>query len=56
MRILETIGRKILNVAQGTGEMLALLLETVYYCKEAPRNWPARHCIERRRNYGTRNR
>ncbi|HXV21004.1 MAG TPA: ABC transporter permease [Desulfuromonadales bacterium] len=41
MRILETIGRKILNAAQGAGEMLALLLETVYYCKEAPRNLPA---------------
>jgi phospholipid/cholesterol/gamma-HCH transport system permease protein len=41
MRILEPIGRKILNVAQGAGEMLALLLETAYYCKEAPRNLPA---------------
>jgi len=32
------IGRKLLNVAQGLGEMLALLCETVYYFKEAPRN------------------
>lgn len=29
---------KLLNVAQGLGEMLALLCETVYYFKEAPRN------------------
>jgi len=41
MRILETLGRKILNVAQGAGEMLALLLETVYYFKDAPRNLPS---------------
>ncbi|MBW2476511.1 MAG: ABC transporter permease [Deltaproteobacteria bacterium] len=33
-----SIGHKILSTAQGTGEMIALLLETVYYCKEAPRN------------------
>jgi phospholipid/cholesterol/gamma-HCH transport system permease protein len=39
--MLETLGRKILNVAQGAGEMLALLLETVYYCKDAPRNLPS---------------
>ena len=30
-----------LNVAQGLGEMLALLCETVYYFKEAPRNLPS---------------
>lgn len=41
MQMLETLGRKILNVAQGAGEMLALLLETVYYCKDAPRNLPS---------------
>lgn len=41
MRVLEILGRKILNIAQGTGEMLALLLETVYYIKEAPRNLPS---------------
>jgi len=41
MRMLETLGRKLLNVAQGTGEMLALLLETLYYIKEAPRNLPS---------------
>lgn len=37
----EAFGRKILHAAQTTGEMLALLLETVYYFKEAPRNLPS---------------
>ena len=32
------IGRKLLDMAQGIGEMLALLCETVYYFKEIPRN------------------
>jgi len=38
MRPITTIGRKILDVAQGVGEMLLLLCETVYFFKEAPRN------------------
>jgi phospholipid/cholesterol/gamma-HCH transport system permease protein len=38
MRFLNIIITKLLNVAQGLGEMLALLCETVYYFKEAPRN------------------
>jgi phospholipid/cholesterol/gamma-HCH transport system permease protein len=37
----EAFGRKILHAAQTTGEMLALLVETVYYFKEAPRNLPS---------------
>jgi len=37
----ERIGRKILGAAQATGEMVALLVETVYYFKAAPRNLPA---------------
>ncbi|ALC16603.1 ABC transport permease subunit [Desulfuromonas soudanensis] len=37
----EAFGRKILHAAQTTGEMLALLLETVYFFKEAPRNLPS---------------
>lgn len=37
----ERIGRKILGVAQTAGEMVALLVETVYYFKAAPRNLPA---------------
>jgi len=41
MRMLEVLGRKLLDVAQGTGEMLALFLETLYYFKEAPRNLPS---------------
>jgi phospholipid/cholesterol/gamma-HCH transport system permease protein len=36
--MLERIGKKILDVAQAAGEMLALLVETLYFCKEAPRN------------------
>jgi phospholipid/cholesterol/gamma-HCH transport system permease protein len=39
--MLDRIGKRILDVAQAAGEMLALLLETVYYIKEAPRNLPA---------------
>lgn len=38
MRFITVIVDKLLNVAQGLGEMLALLCETVYYFKEAPRN------------------
>jgi len=38
MRFFNIIINKLLNVAQGLGEMLALLCETVYYFKEAPRN------------------
>ena len=38
MRPITTIGRKILDIAQGVGEMLLLLCETVYFFKEAPRN------------------
>ncbi len=37
--MLRIIGRKLLRTAQATGEMLALLLETLYYFKDAPRNW-----------------
>ncbi len=39
--MLEALGRKILGTAQTTGEMLALLVETLFYFKEAPRNLPA---------------
>lgn len=38
MRFINMMVGKLLNVAQGLGEMLALLCETVYYFKEAPRN------------------
>jgi len=38
MRFFTIIISKLLNVAQGLGEMLSLLCETVYYFKEAPRN------------------
>jgi phospholipid/cholesterol/gamma-HCH transport system permease protein len=41
MRPLSLIGQKILNTAQAAGEMLALLAETVYFIKEAPRNLPS---------------
>ena len=41
IRFITFIGRKLLNVAQGLGEMLALFCETVYYFKEAPRNLPS---------------
>lgn len=36
--MLTIIGRKLLGSAQATGEMLGLLVETVYYCKDALRN------------------
>jgi len=39
--LLTAIGRKLLHAAQTTGEMLALFVETVFFCKEAPRNLPA---------------
>lgn len=39
--MLEKLGKKILGVAQTTGEMLALLVETVYFFKAAPRNLPS---------------
>lgn len=38
VRLLAFIGQKILALGQSTGEMLALLIETVYYFKAAPRN------------------
>jgi phospholipid/cholesterol/gamma-HCH transport system permease protein len=38
MRFFNFILSKFLAVAQGVGEMLGLLCETVYYFKEAPRN------------------
>lgn len=38
MRPFTLIGTKLLAVAQGLGEMIALLCETVYFFKEAPRN------------------
>jgi phospholipid/cholesterol/gamma-HCH transport system permease protein len=39
--MLTAIGKKILDAAQTSGEMLALFVETLYACKEAPRNLPA---------------
>lgn len=39
--MLSAVGRKILDSAQTAGELLALLVETVYYFKEAPRNIPS---------------
>ena len=41
MRFFSYIGGKLLDVAQALGEMLALLFETLYYFKEAPRNLPS---------------
>ena len=38
MGFFTTIFRKFLAIAQGVGEMIALLCETVYFFKEAPRN------------------
>jgi len=38
MRFLNILVNKLLNVAQGLGEMLELLFQTLYYFKEAPRN------------------
>lgn len=37
-RFVESVGAKLLAVAQTTGEMLQLLVQTLYYFKEAPRN------------------
>lgn len=39
--MLETLGKKILALAQAAGEMLILLFETLYYFKDAPRNMPS---------------
>ncbi len=39
--MIEAIGKKILGISQTAGEMLALLVETIYYFKEAPRNLPS---------------
>ena len=36
--MIAVLGRKILEISQVTGEMLALLAETLYYFKEIPRN------------------
>jgi len=41
MKLLEEFGKKLLHLAQATGEMLFLLFETLYYFKEAPRNLPS---------------
>lgn len=41
LKPLEIFGKKVLATAQAAGEMLALLAETVYYIKEAPRNLPS---------------
>ena len=41
MKIISTVGQKILGTAQAAGEMFALLLETLYFIKEAPRNIPS---------------
>jgi len=38
--MLENLGRKILQLAQVTGEMLRLLVETLFFFKAAPRNFP----------------
>ena len=35
----ENLGRKILRLAHVTGEMLSLLVETLFFFKEAPRNF-----------------
>ncbi|NJC86945.1 MAG: ABC transporter permease [Desulfuromonas sp.] len=41
MRSISIVGQKLLNMAQAAGEMLALLAETLYFTKEAPRNLPS---------------
>ena len=41
MKSVSIIGQKVLNTAQAAGEMLALLVETLYFIKEAPRNIPS---------------
>lgn len=48
MRPISLVGRKILNMSQAAGEMLALFAETLYFIKEAPRNVPSimRHMNE----------
>ncbi|MBN2427769.1 MAG: ABC transporter permease [Deltaproteobacteria bacterium] len=37
----EFVGRKLLRLFQGTGEIVVLLLQTIFYFKEIPRNLPA---------------
>lgn len=37
----EFVGRKLLRLFQGTGEIVILLLQTIFYFKEAPRNLPS---------------
>ncbi len=37
----EFIGRKLLRLFQGTGEIVVLLLQTLFYFKEIPRNFPS---------------
>ena len=39
--MVEFIGRKLLRLFQGTGEIVVLLLQTIFYFKEIPRNFPA---------------
>lgn len=39
--MIDAIGRRILSLAETAGEMLLLFFKTVYYFKEAPRNFPA---------------
>jgi len=39
--MLQSLGRKLLDIAQTAGEMLKLFFETVYFFKEAPRNLPS---------------
>lgn len=39
--MLDLLGNKILAICQTTGEMLKLLVQTVFYFREAPRNLPA---------------
>ncbi|MEE4312892.1 MAG: ABC transporter permease [Desulfofustis sp.] len=38
MQLLAFTGRKVLAISQSTGEMLSMLVETIYYFKAAPRN------------------
>ena len=39
--LLDLVGSSLLRTSHATGEMLALLVETLYYFKDARRNWPA---------------
>jgi phospholipid/cholesterol/gamma-HCH transport system permease protein len=39
--MVEFIGRKLLRLFQGAGEIVFLLLQTIFYFKEIPRNFPA---------------